>query len=72
MFQESIWTADSWIFLIFLQKGKAEGKEEGRKEGKTEAMKTAAAAMLEKDLSLQLIADVTGLPIDEIKKLKTQ
>ncbi len=54
------------------ERGRKEGKEEGKEEGKTEAMKTAAAAMLEKDLPLQLIADVTGLPIDEIKKLKTQ
>ena len=59
------------------EKGKAEGKIEGKAEGKIEGKaegertKTLAIvqAMLQKGMALDLISEVTGLPIAEIEQL---
>ena len=47
-------------------KGRAEGKIEGKKEQKIEIAKN----MLKKQMSIQDIADVTGLSSEEIETLK--
>lgn len=49
--------------------GRAEGLEEGRIEGRAEAIRITAKGMKDKGIDLQIIADVTGLPLDEILKL---
>ena len=46
-----------------------EGRDEGIKEGIQQEKKETARKLLEKGLSLELIAECTGLPIDEIKKI---
>ena len=49
--------------------GRAEGREEGRAEGRAEAIRITAKGMKDKGIDLQIIADITGLPLDEILKL---
>ncbi len=53
--------------------GRAEGREEGlaegRAEGRAEAIRITAKGMKDKGIDLQTIADITGLPLDEILKL---
>ena len=45
--------------------GKAEGKSEGKSEGKTEVV----VQMLRKQLSLEMIAEVTNFTVEEIRKI---
>jgi predicted transposase/invertase (TIGR01784 family) len=47
------------------EKARAEGREEGREEGKAELIKI----MINKGNSLESIAQMTGLSIEEIQKL---
>jgi predicted transposase/invertase (TIGR01784 family) len=48
------------------EKGKLVGREEGVREEKIETAKK----MLRKKTSLEMIEDITGLSVDEIKRLK--
>ncbi len=49
-----------------------ESLQEGMRQGKRESMKAAALRMLEAGkYALEEIADITELPIDEVKKLQT-
>ncbi len=50
---------------VGVAKGRLEGKLEGRQEGKLET----AQNMLQKHLSIELIRDITGLSIEQIKAL---
>ena len=54
--------------------GKEEGREEGREEGKAEGIKeqniTIAKKMLEQNIDIETIIEVTGLAREEIEKLK--
>ncbi len=45
-------------------------KEEGREEGREEERYTIALNMLKKGLSLELVAEVSGLTVTEVEKLK--
>ena len=47
------------------EKGRAEGKEEGEKQAKIAVAKNSLKA----GVSIDVIAQITGLPLDEIKKL---
>ena len=51
------------------EKGRLEGKIEGKIEGKLEAKLEAAEAMLKEKMSLEKIAKITSLPLEEINKL---
>ncbi len=51
--------------------GIMEGRVEGRIEGKIEGKIETAARMLEEGLSVELIVKVTGLPDQDIEKLKS-
>ena len=51
------------------EEGLAEGRIEGRAEGRAEAIRITAKGMKDKGIDLQIIADVTGLPLDDILKL---
>jgi predicted transposase/invertase (TIGR01784 family) len=56
-------------------RGKAEGKAEGIAEGeqkKAQAIKAITKSMLEKNLEIKLISEVTGLSIEEINDLLKQ
>lgn len=52
--------------------GKLEGKLEGKQEGKAERDKEIAASMLQKGLSVSLVAEVTGLSVTEIDELNNR
>ena len=54
------------IYQAGLDKGKTEGKE----EGKIEAMQEVAKKLLKQSLEMRKIAEITGLSIKEIEKLK--
>ena len=49
--------------------GKDEGREEGRKEGILTEKQTIAKSMLEKNMDIDLISELTSLNINEIKAL---
>lgn len=51
------------------EEGRDEGMKEGIKEGVQQEKKETAKKLLEKGLPLELIAECTGLSIDEIKKI---
>ena len=50
--------------------GRLEGKLEGRLEGKLEGKLEIAKSMLEDNLALEAITRYTGLPKEEIEKLR--
>ena len=56
--------------------GRAEGHEEGRAEGEkighTKAIKEMAKKLLKQDMKIETIAEITGLTIEEIEKLKEE
>lgn len=52
-----------------MEKGKVEGKAEGEKIGTTQATQNIARAMKKKGISLDIIAETTGLTQKEIKSL---
>ena len=51
-----------------LEKGRAEGIVKGREEGKVEGKLEIAKAMLAKGMSVEMIAEITGLTAEEITK----
>ena len=50
--------------------GKDEGREEGRKEGILTEKQTIAKSMLEKNMDISLISELTKLSKEEIDRLK--
>ena len=46
--------------------GQQEGMQKGRQEGKDEQVRQIATAMLKKNLSLELIVEITGISQEEI------
>ncbi len=52
------------------EEGYASGKEEGRAEGREQERYTIAINMLKKGLTPELVAEVSGLTIDDVDKLK--
>ena len=55
-----------------LAKGRAEGREEGRVEGREEERNSIVLKMLQNNLPIQTICDVTGLSVDEVLKLQKE
>nr|WP_319803434.1 hypothetical protein [Wolbachia endosymbiont (group B) of Eucosma cana] len=54
------------------EKGRAEGKQEGREEGKKQAKIAVVRNLLKAGLSVDLIAQSTGLSKAEILQLKKE
>ncbi|WP_339249199.1 hypothetical protein [Paenibacillus sp. FSL P2-0136] len=50
--------------------GMAKGKAEGKAEGKADAQKETAHKLLVLGIELSVIAEATGLSVEEIQKLK--
>ena len=50
--------------------GRAEGIAEGRAEGRAEGIVEVAKKMLDKGMSAEVVADMTGLSLDEVSSLK--
>ena len=55
-----------------LAKGRVEGREEGRVEGREEERNSIVLKMLQNNLPIQTICDVTGLSLDDVAKLKEE
>ena len=61
-----------------LAKGRAEGREEGREEGRAEGLEEGfekgrydmILKMVQNDLPIQTICEITGLSLEEVAKLK--
>lgn len=51
------------------KKGRREGREEGREEGMEIGIRNTAIKMKENGLAITLIANITGLSVEEIEKL---
>ena len=51
------------------KEGRNKGREEGREQGREETNKENAIKMKKNGLDLNLIANITGLSIEEIEKL---
>jgi predicted transposase/invertase (TIGR01784 family) len=54
------------------REGRREGRREGKQEGKREAKEEVVKQMIAEDLDPELIARVTGFPLDIITQLKKQ
>ena len=52
-----------------LKKAKSEGREEGKEEGIKETQISIVKNMKARDMDLNLISELTGLSIEEIKNL---
>ncbi len=50
--------------------GKIEGKREGKREGKIEGMIQVVKTMLKKKMPVELISEITKMPIEEIEKIQ--
>ena len=53
-----------------LAEGRAEGRAEGIAEGRAEGFMEVAKKMLAKGMSAEVVADMTGLSLDEVSSLK--
>jgi predicted transposase YdaD len=56
-------------YEVWREKGRAEGRAEGKAEGKAEAKKAVAVSLFGL-LPDEVIAEKTGLTLDELKDLK--
>ena len=55
-----------------LAKGLAKGLTKGRAEGREEERNSIVLKMLQNNLPVQTICDVTGLSVEEVAKLKEE
>lgn len=55
-----------------MEKGLQEGMEKGLQEGREQGMKDIVFRMLEKGMDPEMIADLTGMNIEEIQKLEEE
>ena len=70
---------DKWDLMIARNKGKTEGYDLGKTEGydlgkdagKDEEKLKIAKKLLQTDMPLEKISDITGLSIEDIKQLKS-
>lgn len=59
------------LYKEFKQEGIEEGKKEGKKEGMEKGKLEIAQKLIERGLSLEDISEITGLKLEELKKLGT-
>ncbi|TAE57600.1 MAG: Rpn family recombination-promoting nuclease/putative transposase [Nostocales cyanobacterium] len=62
---------ESVIYQEILEEGKAEGKAEGKTEGKAEKARNVAINLLKIGMSLEQIAQVTELSIQQVEEIQT-
>jgi len=55
-----------------LKEGRKKGREEGRVEGQVEERKATAVRLMAKGMDDGFIAEVTGLPPEEIARLRQE
>ena len=58
------------IYQAGLDNGKEEGEKLGRKKGRVETMKELARKLLKQNMNIENVAEITGLTIEEIEKLR--
>ena len=58
------------IYQAGLDNGKEEGEKLGRKKGRVETMKEVARKLLKQNMNIENVAEITGLTIEEIEKLR--
>ena len=58
------------IYQAGLDNGKEEGEKLGRKKGRVETMKEVAKKLLKQNMNIENVAEITGLTIEEIEKLR--
>lgn len=70
-YEDSLKAYRDWYSIMKTAKDKsrAEGLAEGRAEGRAEGIRTTAANMKKKGLDNNFIAEMTGLPVEEIERL---
>ncbi|MCH5173877.1 MAG: hypothetical protein J1D85_06680, partial [Bacteroidales bacterium] len=52
------------------EEGLAEGEAKGRAEGRTEEQRAIAKRLLAAGVSVELVAESTALPIEQVKELQ--
>ncbi len=60
------------FYIEWTQEGERKGKLEGIREGKLKAKREDALAMLQEGFSLEVIGEITKLPLTELEKLQAQ
>ena len=60
------------IYQAGLDNGKEEGEKLGRKKGRVETMKEVAKKLLKQNMNIENVAEITGLTIEDIEKLKEE
>ncbi|WP_439328088.1 hypothetical protein [Lonepinella sp. BR2357] len=58
-----------WDEYAILTTAKKEGIAQGLQQGRLNTLKENARNMLNRGFDVQLISEILGLPVDEIKKL---
>ena len=61
---------ESVIYQEILREGKAEGKAEGLAEGETKERNQIAINMMRSNVSIDLVAQFTGLTLKQVQKLQ--
>ena len=54
------------------EEGREEGRSEGREEGREQTQQSIALQLIQEQISMEIIAKVTGLSLDAIKILRSQ
>ena len=62
---------ESVTYQEILLEGEAKGEARGKAEGKAEAAKQIALNMLNSGITIDLVAQFTGLSLEQIQKLQT-
>ena len=60
------------IYQAGLNNGKAEGEKLGREKQRAETMREVAKKLLKQNMKIENVAEITGLTIEEIQKLKDE
>lgn len=68
-FRETLEAAKEEVKAIGLAEGRAEGLAEGRAEGRAEGINSVIKQMHTKGMSIQQIADIVEMPVDEIQAI---
>ena len=66
----AIRTAEKTKFAEGRAEGIAEGRAEGIAKGRAEGIVEVAKKMLDKGMSAEVVADMTGLSLDQVSRLK--
>ena len=63
---------ESVTYQAILAEGREEGRSEGREEGREQTQQSIALQLIQEQISMEIIAKVTGLSLDAIEILRSQ